>query len=605
MKIRPILSTLCASALALSLAACGSSDSSADSTIVTGQITALSGTSVTLQLGQLSQSEPPADSAAPAEDAQPENQSDAQTPPEKPDGNDSDGTQSKPNKPDGQDSDGTPPSKPSDDQSGGSDSTDSAASSAPEAPGGQPGGSTFTAGDETLTIDLDGVTLTKNGDEVSTDSLAEGDLLTVTLDGNNAPLYAEVVTDQGGPGGASGEADQGDSANTIDSDTEEDGTAYTSTGDDENALRIDGAKATLKNITVSKTSGSSSSTEDGDFYGKNAALLATNGANVTIEKASVTSSVKNGNGVFSYGSGTTVTISDSTITTTGDNSGGLQTTGGGTTNASDLTVDTSGNSSAAIRSDRGGGTVTVEGGSYTSHGYNSPAVYSTADITVKNAALTASSSEALVVEGDNSISLENCTVSGSMDAENSSSGSENVHAVMLYQSMSGDAEEGTASLRMTGGSLTGKAGDLFYITNTKCDLTLSGVTLTNEDSDGLLLNISGNSASHGWGTAGANGAQVTCTADGQTLSGDITVDTISTLDLTLKNGSSFTGTLNIVDNAEGGTAVENNAVVTIEAGSTWTLTGDCTITSLENQGTIDFNGHTITLADGTVLSGNA
>ena len=170
--------------------------------------------------------------------------------------------------------------------------------------------------------------------------------------------------------------------------------------------------------------------------------------------------------------------------------------------------------------------------------------------------------------------------------------------------MSGDAEEGTASLSMTGGSLTGKAGDLFYITNTKCSLTLSGVALTNEDSDGLLMNISGNSASHGWGTAGSNGAQVTCTADGQTLNGDITVDTISTLDLTLKNKSDFTGTINIVDNAEGGTAVDNNAVVTIESGSTWTLTGDCTLTSLDNQGTINFNGHTITLADGTVLSGN-
>ena len=595
MKIKPILSVVCASALALSLAACGSGSSSDDSTtsIVTGQITELSGTSVTLQLGALNQGEQPSDGNAPS-DKDSKASDENQTPPEKPDGDKStppEGDNS--TSPKGNDS--TPPegNDPSEDQK-------------PDSrPDGQPGGSTFTAGDETLTIDLSGVTLSKNGDELTTDSLAVGDLLTVTLDKDNNPLYAEVVTNQGGPGGGSGVVDQGDSANTIDSDTEEDGATYTSTGDDENALRIDGAKATLKNITVKKSSGSSSSTEDGDFYGKNAALLATNGANVTIENAKVTSSVKNGNGVFSYGSGTTVTIADSTITTTGDNSGGIQTTGGGTTNATNLTVDTSGNSAAAIRSDRGGGTVNVDSGGYSSHGYNSPAVYSTADITVKNADLTAENSEALVVEGDNSITLEKCTVSGSMDAENSSSGSENVHAVMLYQSMSGDAEEGTASLRMTGGSLTGKAGDLFYITNTKCTLTLSGVTLTNEDNDGLLMNISGNSASHGWGSAGANGAQVTCTADGQALNGDITVDTISTLDLTLKNQSVFTGTINIVDNAEGGTAVDSNAVVTIESGSTWTLTGDCTLTSLDNQGTINFNGHTITLADGTVLSGNA
>ena len=188
-----------------------------------------------------------------------------------------------------------------------------------------------------------------------------------------------------------------------------------------------------------------------------------------------------------------------------------------------------------------------------------------------------------------------------MSSTKGSSSDENVHTVMIYQSMSGDADVGTSEFSMTGGSRTGKNGDLFYITNTHCILTLSGVTLQNEDSDGYLLRVTGNSASHGWGTAGSNGAQVEFTADNQVLSGKILVDTISTLNLTLKNGSSFTGTINIAENAEGGTAVSDNAVVTIESGCTWTLTGDCTITSLTNNGTINFNGHTITLADGTVL----
>lgn len=401
--------------------------------------------------------------------------------------------------------------------------------------------------------------------------------------------------------GGSGEVTQGTSANTISEDTAVTGTSYSSTGDDENALRVDGAAVTLDGITVDKRAGATSNTEDGDFYGINAALLATNGATVTIKNATVNSSAQNGNGVFSYGADTTVNISDSTITTTADNSGGIQTTGGGTTNAENLTVTTSGNSSAAIRSDRGGGTVHVTGGSYTSNGYNSPAVYSTAAITVKNAKLTANNSESLVIEGKNSIALENCTVSGNMSSTKGSSSLENVHTVMIYQSMSGDADVGTSEFSMTGGSLIGKNGDLFYITNTHCILTLSGVTLKNEDPDGYLLRVVGNSASHGWGTAGSNGAQVEFTADAQTLEGNILVDTISTLDLTLQNGSSFTGTINIVDNAEGGAAVSDNPVVTIGSGCTWTLTGDCTITSLINNGTINFNGYTITLADGTVL----
>ena len=401
--------------------------------------------------------------------------------------------------------------------------------------------------------------------------------------------------------GGSGEVTQGSSANTISEDGEYTGESYTSTGDDENALRVDGASVTLKNITVDKSSGASSNTEDGDFYGMNAALLATNGAQLEISGAKISSSAQNGNGVFSYGSGTVVNISDSTITTTADNSGGIQTTGGGETNASNLTVNTAGNSSAAIRSDRGGGTVNVTGGSYTSSGYNSPAVYSTADITVSDAELTAENSEALVIEGKNSITLEDCTVTGCMSKTNGSSSDENVHNVIIYQSMSGDADVGTGNLSISGGKLIGKSGDMFYITNTDAVIYLSDVDITNEDSDAYLMRICGNSGTRGWGEAGKNGAQADVTADNQVLEGDILVDSISSLKLTLENSSNFTGCISTLKNSN----AENSSAdisVTIGEGCTWKLTGNCTITSLDNKGLIDFNGYSITLADGSVLS---
>lgn len=464
------------------------------------------------------------------------------------------------------------------------------------------GGSSFTAGEESVTLDFANAEITKNDESIELSDLAEGDILTVEVGSNNTAASATVESVGGGQSfGVSGEVTQGTAATTISEDGTYSGESYTSTGDDENALRVDGAAVTLDGVTVDKSAGAASNTEDGDFYGMNAALLAMNGATVTIKNATVTSSAQNGNGVFSYGSGTTVNISDPTITTTADNSGGIQTTGGGTTSASNLVVETSGNSSAAIRSDRGGGTVNVSGGAYTSTGYNSPAVYSTADITVKNANLTANNSEALVIEGKNSITLEDCYVTGNMSDTKGTSSSENVHNVMIYQSMSGDADVGTSVFSITGGSLVGSSGDMFYITNTHCLLTLSGVNIVNNDADGALLRVVGNSASRGWGTAGSNGAQVEFAADGQTLAGDIIVDTISNLTMTMKNGSTFTGTINIIDNAEGGTAVSDNAIVEIENGCTWNLTGNCTLTSLTNNGTINFNGYTITLADGTVL----
>ena len=616
--MKKILSILCVAAMVVSLAACGKAtgNSAYAGSTITAEVTAITDSTVTLQLGELTESENSQEMQAPPEMSSDSTGSDSSTgtdgntPPEMP--SDSTGSDSSTG------ADGSTPPEMSSDSTGSDSSANVDSSSGtetntpPAKPDGDSTGSgssqTFTAGDEELTVNLADAAIEKDATEVEVSDIAEGDILQITFDDDGNVETVTILSLTGGSAGGnsgsfggSSEVTQGDSANTITEDGTYTDTTYTSTGDDENALRIDGATVTLDGITVDKSAGATSNTENGDFYGVNAALLATNGATVTIKNATVTSSAQNGNGVFSYGSGTTVNISDSTITTTADNSGGIQTTGGGTTNASNLTVTTSGNSSAAIRSDRGGGTVNVTGGTYTSNGYNSPAVYSTAAITVSDATLTANNSEALVIEGENSIALEDCTVTGNMSDTQGTSSDENVHNVMIYQSMSGDANVGTSTFTMTGGTLTAKNGDMFYITNTHCVMTLSGVKIVNEDSDAYLMCITGNSASHGWGTAGSNGAQVEFTADAQTLEGDIVVDTISTLSMTMTNGSSFTGTINIIDNEEGGTAVSDNAVVTIESGCTWTLTGNCTLTSLTNNGTINFNGYTITLADGTVL----
>ena len=617
-----LISIALSAAMTLSLTAC-SRNTQTETTIaattateqaetsLTGKITAIEGSTVTLSLGSLTEGQPgDMDSQTPPDMSGSDN---SQTPPDAPSGSNS---QTPPEKPEG-DSSQTPPEMPSDSNSqvpsgnAGQTPPDNPGDDSAQAlgngqmPSGQPGGMDFQESGETRTLDLSNAEITKNEQSVTVDALAVDDILVLTLSTDGTAAAVQVLSAQGQSGGmpggfgGSGEVTQGTSANTISEDGSYTG-EFLSQGDDENALRVDGADVTLKDIVVKKTAGSSSNTEDGDFYGMNAALLATNGATVTIENAQVESSAQNGNGVFSYGEGTAVNISNSTITTTADNSGGIQTTGGGTTNASNLTVTTSGNSAAAIRSDRGGGTVNVDGGTYTSNGLNSPAVYSTADITVKNALLTANNSEALVIEGKNSIALSDCTVSGSMTDQGTSS-DENIHTVMIYQSMSGDAQVGTSTFTMEGGSLTGTAGDLFYVTNTHSIITLKNAALSNLDPSGALLRVVGNSASRGWGTAGSNGAQVELTAQAQTLEGNIFVDTISTLNLTLEDGTEFTGTVNILDNAQSGAAVDNNAVVTIREGCTWTLTGDCAITSLTNNGTLNLNGYTITLADGTVI----
>lgn len=436
----------------------------------------------------------------------------------------------------------------------------------------------------------------------STQNVFASDNSSAQIIDKNKPEQQPPAKPGSGGFGGSGKINQGTSANTIDSDENKKDETYTSTGDDENALRVKGAKVSLEDIEVNKIGGSTSNTEDGDFYGMNAGLLATDKATVNIKNAKVKTTAQNGNGVFSYGEGTTVNISDSEIYTTNDNSGGIQTTGGATMNANNLKVKTEGNSSAAIRSDRGGGKVNVDGGEYISKGYNSPSVYSTADITVKNANLKAENSEALVIEGQNSITLENVNVEGNMSDDKGSSSDTNVHNVMIYQSMSGDAEVGKSVFNMKEGTLTNNNGDLIYVTNTTSEITLENVKIENNDQDSRLLAVLGNDASHGWGTAGSNGGNVTFTAKDQKLDGKIEVDSISTLNLTLSGTTVFNGTVNIVENAEKGEVVENNAEVTVEEDAVWNLTGDVKISKLNNKGKINFNGYKITLSDGTVIS---
>lgn len=485
---------------------------------------------------------------------------------------------------------------PSGEAPGGDDSGNGAPGDAPSgdnsgngAPREAPGGSSFEASGESITFTLtDDTAITleylQGSGEGTADDIAVGSVLEVVLDEDNQAVSVTVRNlNAGGGFGGSGEVTNGTSANTITEDTEVDSETYTSTGDDENALRVDGATVTLKDITIEKTAGSSSNTEDGDFYGLNAGLLVLNGATATITGATVNTSVTNGNGVFSYGEGTVVNISDSTIRTTENNSGGIQTTGGGTMNAANLDVETQENSAAAIRSDRGGGTVNVDGGSYVTNGTGSPAIYCTADISVSDATLTANASEGVVVEGKNSVALTDCEVTGNMSNTYNGDSDENIHCIMIYQSMSGDADVGEATFSAEGGSITAKTGDMFYITNTDCEITLKDVafTLAND----VFLRVEGNSSSRGWGTEGANGGDVTLTADSQEFTGNILVDEISSMALTMKNGTSYEGAIN--PDGDGGTVD-----VTLDDNSTWTLTGDSYITSFDGDtSNITANGY--------------
>ncbi len=421
------------------------------------------------------------------------------------------------------------------------------------------------------------------------------------------PPAGGVPGGQGGPGGQPG--GQGGSssvnysaANEITEDKVISGVKYQSSTADENALSVSGnVNVSAGRITVDKT-GDSDGGDATSFYGTNSAVIAKDGATLTITNATITTNANGANGVFSYGGsattnnsssdGTTVIISDSEITTTKNNSGGIMTTGGGVTEASNLKVTTAGTSSAAIRSDRGGGTVTVDGGTYKTTGQGSPAIYSTADITVKNAELIAEASEGIVIEGKNSVSIENVVLTDSNTTLNGQSTT--YKNIFLYQSMSGDAADGLSEFTAKDSTITTNKGDTLYVTNTNSSITLENNTIVNNDPDGFFLRIQADS----WGNSGSNGGSVTLTLKNQKASGSIFVDSISTLSLNLGSGSAFEGAIN-----SGNTA--KSIDLTLDASSTLKLTADSYVTSLTNadssNSNIDFNGYKL-FVNGTAVN---
>ena len=490
--------------------------------------------------------------------------------PEKPDGDSTEGN--------GQ---GEAPEKPDGDNGNG------------QAPGGDQGGAPDGNNSQSETIELS--------------DIQEGDIVAITTDDDGNALTIKVQSSdmgggQGGPGGAPGGQSQGvdsyDAANTYDSDTEVSDTSLESTGTDENAALVSsGANVTFDNVDITRNSSDSTGGDNSSFYGVGAALLATEG-NAYVKGGTVTTDAAGGAGLFAYGDGT-VYAADTTIKTTQDTSGGIHAAGGGKLYAWDLNVETDGESAAAIRSDRGGGTMVVDGGTYTSNGVGSPAVYCTADIAVKDATLTANGSEAVCIEGLNSLHLFNCDLTGNMS---DLSQNDSTWTVILYQSMSGDSEVGNSTFQMDGGTLTSQNGGVFYTTNTESDITLKDVDITYNNDNEYFLRCTGNNNERGWGESGANGADCDFTAISQDMEGSVIWDTISQLDFYMTDGSNLTGAI-IDDESFAGNGGDGYCNVYVSDDSTWTVTGDSTVSTLSNAGTIvDDSGKNVTIkgTDGTI-----
>ena len=623
------------------------SDSEAEENTVLGQVTAVNDDSITIAIGTQKEMQ------APGGDGQgqaPDGNGDQQTPPEKPDDSNGDSSdqQTPPEKPEGSSEEGF-----SENDTVSADSGNGEAPEAPDSNGapdengqGQPSMLDLTGEEQTITVTSDTVITRQtmqdpgsngqgqapdgngapdgqapdgngapdgqapNGSADSSETLSlsdlkEGDIVSVVLndDGTAASITVQSMGGgnmgggMGAPGGQSQGVDSYTAVNTYSEDTSLDGDSIESTGTDENAVLVDsGANVSIKNATITRNSEDSTGGDNSSFYGVGAAVLATDGT-ASVSNSTITTDAKGGAGLFAYGDGT-IYAADSTITTHQDTSGGIHAAGGGTLYAWDLNVETNGESAAAIRSDRGGGTMVVDGGTYTSNGVGSPAVYCTANIAINNATLTANGSEAVCIEGLNSLHLFDCDLSGNMSDDDQN---DCTWGVIVYQSMSGDSEVGNSTFQMTGGKLSTGNGGLLYTTNTECTLTLDSVDITYAPDSEFFLRCTGNNNQRGWGQTGNNGSDCLFTAINQEMQGDVVWDSISDLDFYITDNSTLTGAI-VDDETYAGNGRDGYCNVYLAEGCTWTVTGDSTVSSIESEGSIvDADGKTVSIVatDGT------
>lgn len=366
------------------------------------------------------------------------------------------------------------------------------------------------------------------------------------------------------------------------------------------ALAQNGGTMRVASAALAK-SGDGADENQCNFYGVNSVVLAVGQASrAVLSNTALTATSQGSNALFATNGGTALAQA-SQITTSADSSRGLDATYGGTIMANELLVQTSGAHSAAIATDRGGGNVSLTNSTLQTAGEGSPLLYSTGDIEIDNVSGKSAASQLVGLEGLNTVLIANSTLEST--ATKATASDPVANGVIIYQSTSGDADTATgkeALFQASDSTLKSsiQSGTLFYLTNTTADIVLSNVNLDFDDEKAKLLTAAGNNAND-WGTAGKNGATVTLTALDQQLQGDIEIDSISSLDLYLLEGSKWTGASSITSNSSGADLASNIAV-SIDSTSGWTLTQDATVSDLniEKGGSlVDENGKAVVIVD--------
>ena len=341
-----------------------------------------------------------------------------------------------------------------------------------------------------------------------------------------------------------------------------------STTSDQSVVYITSSGIKIENSTILKSSGDSSNIENSKLYGVNSAVLV-QGGEVSITEGEIETAAKGANAICSTNNGK-VTISDTYIKSTGDNSSRcLLSTYGGSIIATGISILSDGESSGSLATDKGEGIIICTGCNLYTEGGGSPLIYSTGNITVNDCYGIAYISQMIVIEGENSVFVEEsyfyCGISNNTDE----------YGIFLYNPMTRNTNKGISTFTCKDSYLEiyddiYSSSPMFFVTNIDAVINLESCDFSYYSE--IFLNVSATSE---WGTPGFNGGNVTLNLINQDIEGDIIVDISSSLTINMIN-SRIKGKINT-------NKISSTIDINLDSNSIIILTGDSYISSLTNE----------------------
>lgn len=344
----------------------------------------------------------------------------------------------------------------------------------------------------------------------------------------------------------------------------------------ENAIYIlNNANVKINDVEISK-SGIVDHFSYSDFYGINAALFLKEGI-LNISNSKINSNGNGTNAIFAKGYNSKVSINNLQIETYGNRARGIDALDKATIEGENISIITNGNKSSGITTDRGSGNINLKNVNVETNGVDSVGIYSTGNIKITNSKINSKNSEACVIEGENKLDL--------IDVEMIAN---KKRGIMIMSSMPNEMKM-SGTLNILNGTLNVSEGPAFYVTNNKAKINLENVKINNNSN--IFINASKNTdgeMNQESTFKDLKGGIVEMIGKKQVINGNIIVDDVSSVDITLLDDSYYKGALN-QNNTKGKININCDNTSVIE------LTGDSYINELnfENKLTIITNGYNI------------